>query len=318
MEKLMVGTHQGVYRYDPGTGEAEQEEGIGSARLLASGPSCTYAVDQYGVLWSRDSATGWQIRNEAPVSEDIWSIGADPNVQDLVYLGVSPAMLYRSADGGRTFQECDSMRRLQGYESWSFPPPPHIPHVRHILADPQRPGGVYIGVEEGGCYFSDDGGECWESLNEGLNWDVHAVSRRIEGFGLFATTGYGFHRSEDAGHTWSLSMNGLDRVYTIPLISSILDPNRLLTAAASTPPPGWRSSGTANAAIYRSDDSGKHWRRLSVGLPSSFEAMVRVMVQDGAGTLYASSGPVIYSSDDQEEWRQAVTLADDVLSLALV
>ena len=40
--------------------------------------------------------------------------------------------------------------------------------VRARAADPKAPGGVFIGVEEGGIYRSADGGETWRGLNEGL------------------------------------------------------------------------------------------------------------------------------------------------------
>ena len=120
-----------------------------------------------------------------------------------------------------------------------------------------------IGVEEGGIYHSGDEGETWESLNEGLYWDVHTVVPDAEGARLYATTGRGFYRSDDGGRHWRYLMTGLDRRYTVPLVASQQRPGRLYTAAAAGPPPSWRQG--ANAAVYRSDDGGERWVRLERG-----------------------------------------------------
>ena len=78
-------------------------------------------------------------------------------------------------------------------------------------------------------------------------------------------------------------MTGLDRRYTVPLVASPRQPARLYTAAAAGPPPSWRQG--ANAALYRSDDGGEHWVRLEQGLPQQFDAMVRQIAVDDAGTV---------------------------------
>ena len=58
------------------------------------------AVTQDGTLWRRTDEQVWQLVNKVPVTEDIWAFAADPRVQDRLYLGVSPALLYWSENGG--------------------------------------------------------------------------------------------------------------------------------------------------------------------------------------------------------------------------
>ncbi|MEK7215402.1 MAG: exo-alpha-sialidase [Chloroflexota bacterium] len=226
-------------------------------------------------------------------------------------------MLHLSSDGGTTWRACESIRQIPGYDPWTFPPPPHIPHVRSIVADPLVPGAVYIGVEEGGVYRSDDEGETWASLNDGLDWDVHTVLPAAHPGRLYATTGVGFHRSDDAGRTWRHAMSGMDRAYTIPLAAPIGGRDRVLTAAAATPPPGWRANGTANAAIFASDDAGEQWTRVADGLPSRFDSMVRWMLND-EGRVFAISATDLYVSGDGGAHWDAVPAPATVITAAAV
>ncbi len=295
MKKLLLGTEAGVLELAPG-GEPKQTEGPGNAPFLATAGDRAFAVTREGALWERNG--GWKLVNEHAVADEVWSFGVDPRVPGRLYLGVSPALLYVSNDGGKTWKACDSMRRIPGYETWTFPPSPHIPHVRSIAMDPSQAGAIYVGVEEGGVYRTADEGVTWESLNEGLYWDVHTVLPASHSGRLYATTGNGFHRSDNGGRTWRHWMQGLDRSYTIPCAEAPNQPDLLFTAAAATPPPGWRASGTANAAIYRSEDGGARWEPLSKGLPQRFDVMVQRILCTSDGIVYAAAGPELYASDD--------------------
>jgi len=316
MSELLIGTNNGVLRLGH-DGNLQREEGPPTVAFLTCAHEAVMVVTQEGALWRRTGADGWQLVHERPVTEDAWAFAADPRVPGRLYLGVSPALLYWSDDGGASWRACEAIRRIPGYERWTFPPPPHIPHVRSVVPDPQVIGAVYIGVEEGGIYRSADEGETWESLNEGLYWDVHTVTPAPDGTRLYATTGRGFYRSDDGGEHWRHLMTGLDRRYTVPLVASRQRPGRLYTAAAAGPPPGWRQG--ANAALYRSDDGGEHWLRLGQGLPPQFDAMVRQVAVDAAETVYIAAGHELFGSHDTgESWQRLAEELPTVQALAVV
>jgi photosystem II stability/assembly factor-like uncharacterized protein len=240
------------------------------------------------------------------VPDEVWSFGADPRLPGRLYVGVSPAMFYRSEDEGVSWIACDSLKRLPGYETWTFPPPPHIPHVRSIACDPAVEGGVYIGVEEGGVFRSRDGGDTWQSLNEGLYWDVHTVVPAATGNDVYATTGAGFHYSANAGARWTHVP--LAHRYTVPLLAPRAEAGALLTVAAEGPPPTWARG--VNGAVYKSEDAGRSWRRLEKGLPPALDRMPSSLIEDADGRIYAAIGKtVLMSSDAGESWQ---TLADDL------
>jgi photosystem II stability/assembly factor-like uncharacterized protein len=311
MTSLLIGTGDGVFRLE---GTAVEREGtVPAVRFLAAGDRCLYALTGDNALWRRDG--NWSLINPRCIDDEPWTLASDPRLPGRLYIGVSPALVHRSDDGGTTWAACDSIRRIPGYDTWTFPPPPHIPHVRSIAPDPERVGGVYIGVEEGGIFRSPDGGDSWESLNEGLYWDVHTVTPTPGGDRLYATTGGGFYRSDDSGRQWRHVKGGIDRGYTVTFAAAPGATDRLFVAAAATPPPGWRNG--ANAALYRSADGGESWTRLSKGLPAQFDRMVGALAVNG-NDVYAASGSSLFASTDGgESWRVAAEDLPPVQALAL-
>jgi hypothetical protein len=197
-------------------------------------------------------------------NEDVWAIATPPDGPGEVFLGTSHARLLRSLDHGRTFRECAAFLKLPGRERWSFPPPPHIPHVRSIAFDPHDPMTLFVGVEEGGVARSHDRGESFELINNGLYEDVHCVavdpqnSKR-----LYATTGAGFYISENRGGSWSKVKRGLSRNYTVPLFVAPGESSRVFTAAAAGPPPFWSTGPAgADAVMFRSLDAGQSFEAI--------------------------------------------------------
>ena len=148
MSELLIGTDDNVFRLG-NDGNIQQEEGPPTVAFMTRVHEGFLVVTKEGALWRRTDGDAWQLLHERPIAEDIWAFAADPRVAGRLYLGVSPALLYWSDDGGASWKACEAIRRIPGYESWTFPPPPHIPHVRSVAPDPQVVGAVYIGVEEG-------------------------------------------------------------------------------------------------------------------------------------------------------------------------
>ena len=308
MSELLAATASGIYRIE--AKGAQLEAGPSNVHFLSRGAGAAYAVTDEGALWRRD-AQAWHLLNSKTVADEVWSFAADPRLPGRLYLGVSPALLYRSDDEGVTWTACESLKRMPGYETWTFPPPPHIPHVRSISPDPRVEGGVYIGVEEGGIFRSPDGGDTWESLNEGLYWDVHTVVPAASGPDLYATTGAGFHYSADAGGHWEHVP--LAHRYTVPLLAT-RSGEGLITVAAAGPPPTW--SRGVNGAAYKSVDAGRSWRRLEKGLPQPLDRMASALIEDDAGRICAGVGSQVFLSEDGgESWRALAEGLPDVRSL---
>ena len=313
--RLCIGTAKGIVILDPARGAIPlmvladpsavwcMAQDAVDLNLLYAG-STEHIRGQGTVARSTDGGRTWtDVSPALGREEEVWSVAASPAVKDLVYVGTSHARLFRSEDRGRLFKECDGFLKIPGRDRWTFPPPPHIPHVRSIAFDPHEPSTMYVGVEEGGVFRSRDGGSTFETLNDGIYEDIHTVavdprdSRR-----LYATTGDGFYLSLNAGRSWEPITQGLTRRYTIPLLVGALDSERIFTAAAMGPPPTWRVGPAGpDAILFRSDDRGESFTAVSVeqGFGRGMLMRLRSDPQNGGGFFaVGNDGSVLRASAD--------------------
>jgi photosystem II stability/assembly factor-like uncharacterized protein len=238
-------------------------------------PGCIYAASNDVVahgraVFARSEDGGRTWIDMPPLharEEEIWAMEASPQVAGQVYLGTSHGRLLRSDDRGRSFHELTAFLKVPGRDRWSFPPPPHIPHVRSISFDPSLPELMYVGVEEGGVFRTRDGGQSFESLNRGLYDDVHTVVVDPQNSSrLYAATGRGFYVSSNAGGAWRHVTAGFTRSYTVPLLVMGGEHPVIYTVAAAAPPPMWRVGARgADSMTFRSDDNGESFHAIERG-----------------------------------------------------
>ncbi len=308
--KLCIGTAKGIVILDPARGAtpllvlADPSPVWCMARDCAD-PQVIYAgINEAGhgrgvLTRSTDGGRTWtDITPAVARDEEVWALAASPSVERRVFFGASHGRLFRSDDGGRNFFEATAFLRVPGRERWSFPAPPHIPHVRSIAFDPLNSSVIYAGVEVGGVFRSPDGGESFEPLNDGIYADVHALAvdpatpRR-----LYATTGRGFYVSDNAGASWRRVTTGINRSYTVPLVVAGDARGAIYTAAAAGPPPIWPTGPRgADSALFRSLDHGETFEMLDHGFAPRRGMVMRLRrSSEGSGEIFgvSSDGGVI-------------------------
>jgi hypothetical protein len=245
----------------------------------AADPKKFYAATITEIHVSPDGGSTWQWLPSGGIDHrDIWSMAVHPTRRDEVYVGTLPAAVYVSENGGRSFRELSAFRSLPDYRKWTFPPPPHVAHIRCITLDGREPDEIIVGVEEGGIARSRDGGATWEDISgppstsafpsvndpagilsyemgkheDGRIYrDVHWVVRhpaRLET--LFASTGLGTYRSDDGGKHWEKCQYGMGRAYAIPMANHMGAPDRLFLGAAENGPTSWKGYRTVRAGPY--------------------------------------------------------------------
>jgi len=242
-------------------------------------PKRLYAATLTEIHVSEDGGETWKWLPSGGLDyRDIWAMAVHPTRPNEIYVGTLPAAIYVSENGGRSFRELSAFRKLPEYSKWTFPPPPHTPHVRCITLDARVPDEILVGIEEGGVVRSRDCGETWEDISgpssamafpeyndpagilpyqmgkheDGRVYrDVHWVMRhpvRLET--LYASTGIGTYRTDDGGKVWEKLEYGMGRAYAIPMTNHPAAPDRIYLGAAENGPTSWKGHRTVRAGPY--------------------------------------------------------------------
>ena len=260
-------------------GTALEGETVREVARDAVNPQRLYAATLTEIHVSDDGGESWKWVPSGGIDHrDIWAMAAHPTRAEEIYVGTLPAAVYVSENGGRSFRELAAFRKLPDYGKWTFPPPPHVAHIRCITLDGRVPDEILIGIEEGGVARSRDRGASWEDISgpsspaafpeyndpagilpyqmgkheDGRVYrDVHWVTRhpsRLET--IYVSTGIGTYRSDDGGKFWSKLDYGMGRAYAIPMTNHGAAPDRLFLGAAENGPTSWKGFRTVRAGPY--------------------------------------------------------------------
>jgi hypothetical protein len=307
-------------------------------RLLAGVTSEHYGPS---VAVSDDLGATWREPDHAPIAfpEDtgaaltrVWQFapGSEP---DVVYAGVEPSAVFRSADGGETYELVRGLWDHPHRPEWT--PGGGGKAVHTIVPHPTDPGRVTVAMSTGGVYVTTDGGGSWRASNQGIKVRhlpdpypefgqcVHKVAQhpdRPERF--FLQNHHGVYRSDDDARTWQSIAEGLPADFGFPMVVHPHRPDVIYTFPLVAD--AMRFAPDGRCAVYRSEDAGASWKALTDGLPTGFwtgvlrDAMC-ADTADPAGVYFGSrSGSVYASRDDGDSWRPVAEGLPDVLCVRAV
>jgi photosystem II stability/assembly factor-like uncharacterized protein len=228
----------------------------------------------------------------------VWDVAWQPGEPQTIWVGTEPPMMYRSRDGGATFQAMEQIEHLPGKNRWHFFHPPfYAGHIHGIAIHPDQPMRIFAGVEQGGLIYSHDGGQTWQEALVGK--DLHRIGiNRNDPNHIMAGAGEGLFVSKDAGLTWDV-VEPLRGKYIHSVLCDADDSNRWYVYADE-----------ASCPLYRSDDGGKTWHCIGTGLPTAQPAdnLVRhptaphVLMYAGDTAPHTSS--LFLSTDAGESWER--------------
>src|SRR6185369_3891290 len=95
----------------------------------------------------------------------VWHLEPSLTDPDTVYAGAEDAALFRTKDGGLTWQELPALRSAKGH-LWQ--PGAGGMGLHTILLDPSHPGRIFIAISAAGAFRTDDEGQTWQPINRGL------------------------------------------------------------------------------------------------------------------------------------------------------
>jgi hypothetical protein len=97
----------------------------------------------------------------------VWHLEASLTDPDTVYAGVEDAALFRSIDGGQSWQELSGLRDHDSRSSWQ--PGAGGMCLHTIVQHPNDPGRIFVAISSAGVFRTDDGGKTWRPTNRGLH-----------------------------------------------------------------------------------------------------------------------------------------------------
>lgn len=261
-------------------------DGLGGLRtpvvIDCHSPSTMYvSTSRDGFFRSTDAGRTWEESNKGIVFKELWSLEQHPKTGTL-FAGTAPGSVFRSDDRGVTWEECEGLNALQSRKSWTFPGPPYTAHVKGLGLCASDPDVVWGAVEVGWLVRSLDGGRTWKNIRNGESHDSHTVLVLPDDpQHVISSSGEGMFRSEDGGDSFVESNAGVERRYMANVAVHPSRPDVLYTAGAKGSPRGWDDAGVgADSWVYRSDDRGRSWTRLTDGLPDPLRGGPRAVAVD--------------------------------------
>lgn len=302
--------------YDGGLAVVEPDGHGWQATIALSGKDCQcLAVDPHsparvycgsfddGLWLSDDAGASWRRVTTPLPHEPVMAVAVSKLQQHdgrgILWAGTEPSALFRSADGGISWQDCPGLLELPSRRSWRFPPRPWTHHVRWIEPDAHDADRIFVGIELGGVMRSVDGGNTWEDRKSGSQYDCHTLRTHPDVPGLiYEAAGGGFAVSRDGGATWQGDDAGLAHHYLWGLAVDPASPGTVIVSAS----PGARAAhnnGHARAQLYRKSGQDP-WQPLHRGLPEpdGTRAYVLATHADEPGVFSAATQQQIYRSTD--------------------
>lgn len=326
--RIFAGTLEGVATlerktaHDPWhlTNRSLTERHVGALVFEKYSGKLFAAAHADGGLWVSDDGEGqnWrQLTNglDRPHMYAMASRRVDNHVT--LFVGTRPPGLYRSDDLGENWTEITSIFDVADTDKWTFPPPPHIAHVKQIVFHPTDPKTIYLLIEQGAFLKSTDDGKTWSDMtnysqpDDASYRDMHRlVIKPATPDNFVIATGVGIYRSADGGESFEQLTRRGERMGYPDFV--FLDPNddRIIYSGGSElNPRAWYDNGISKSCVQVSKDDGNSWSDLDKGLPNPMVGAIEGMAQhvwDGGMMLVAgtATGEVYVTEDDGATWQQ--------------
>ena len=261
----------------------------------------------------------------------VWHLEPSLTDPDSVYAGVEDAALFRTTDGGITWEELAGLRGHGSGPTWS--PGAGGMCLHTILLDPENPDRIFVAISAAGAFRSDDAGATWRAINKGLISEgipdpdaetghcVHRVAMhpsRPEV--LFMQKHWDVMRSDNAGETWVEVSGNLPSDFGFPIDVHAHEPETIYVVPIKSDSEHFPPEGKLR--VYRSRSGGNEWEPLTDGLPQSncyvnvLRDAMAVDSLDPCGVYFGTTGGQVYASADAgDSWAPIVRDFPAVLSV---
>jgi hypothetical protein len=305
-------------------GQVVQRSNDGGATWAPVGNEFAYEGKPGTHLWYDGTPRPWEFKR-------IWHFEPSPSDPDTVYAGAEDAALFRSNDGGTTWQELPGLRTHESGPSWQ--PGAGGLCLHTIVLDAERPERIYVAISAAGVLRSDDAGKSWRPINRGLRSEgipdpdaevghcVHRIARHPSRPDvLFMQKHWDVMRSDDAGESWQEISGDLPTDFGFTIDVHAHEPDTIFVVPIKSDSLHYPPDGKLR--VFRSRTGGNEWQALTNGLPQR-DCYVNVLRDamavdslDECGVYFGTTGGQVYASADAgDTWAPIVRDLPAVLSV---
>jgi len=305
-------------------GQVIQRSDDGGKTWDAVGNKFVYEGTPGTHLWYDGTPHPWEFKR-------VWHLEPSLTDPDTVFAGVEDAALFRTTDGGQTWNELAGLREHGSGSRWQ--PGAGGMCLHTIILDPSNPKRIYIAISAAGAFRTDDGGETWTPINRGLRSEFmpeptaevgHCVHRlamhRSHPNVLFMQKHWDVMRTDNAGDSWQEVSGNLPTDFGFAIDVHAHEPETIYVVPIKSDSEHYPPEGKLR--VYRSRTGGNDWEPLTSGLPQSncFVNVLRdamaVDTLDSCGIYFGTSGGQVYMSPDAgDNWTAIVRDLPPVVSV---
>lgn len=261
----------------------------------------------------------------------VWRLEPSLFDADTVYAGVEDASLFRSTDGGQTWEDLAGLRAAKG-NLWQ--PGAGGMCLHTIVQDRYNPKRLFVAISAAGAFRSEDAGETWQPVNRGLispfelpdsqaevGHCVHSIAMHPERPQvLYMQKHWDVMRSTDGGDSWHEVSGNLPSDFGFPIIVHAHEPETIYVVPIKSDSEHYPPEGKLR--VYRSRTGGNEWEGLTQGLPQR-DCYVNVLrnalavdTLESCGVYFGTTGGQVYASSDAgDHWAPIVRDLPAVLSV---
>jgi BNR/Asp-box repeat len=274
--------------------------------------------------WYDGTSRPWEFKR-------VWHLEPSLTDPDTVFAGIEDAALFRTTDGGQTWNELPGMRGHGSGPNWQ--PGAGGMCLHTIILDSANPGRIVIAISAAGAFRSDDAGETWRPINRGLKSNyipdptaevghcVHHIARHPSRPDvLFMQKHWDVMRSNNGGESWQEVSGNLPTDFGFAIDVHAQEPETLYVVPIKSDSEHFPLEGKLR--VYRSRTGGNEWEALTNGLPQR-DCYVNVLrdamavdTLDPCGIYFGTTGGQVYASASAgDSWSPIVRDLPAVLSV---